>query len=56
MKKYAEEEELSDVSLPLPIDVEIDLIKGMIESMTGVNSRMVMILKKRLEILEYEEE
>jgi hypothetical protein len=38
----------------LPLDVEADQLKGMIESMTGVDSKMVEILKKRLAIVELE--
>lgn len=42
------------VSNRLPLDVEADQLKGMIESMTGVNSKMVERLKKRLAIVELE--
>jgi hypothetical protein len=38
----------------LPLDVEADQLKGMIESMTGVDSKMVERLKKRLAIVELE--
>lgn len=44
----------SAVSNRLPLDVEADQLKGMIESMTGVNSKMVEKLKKRLAIVELE--
>jgi hypothetical protein len=42
------------VSNRLPLDVEADQLKGMIESMTGVDSKMVERLKKRLAIVELE--
>lgn len=42
------------VSNRLPLDVEADQLKGMIESMTGVNSKMVERLKKQLAIVELE--
>lgn len=42
------------VSNRLPLDVEADQLKGMIESMTGVNSKMVERLKNRLAIVELE--
>jgi len=42
------------VSSRLPLDVEADQLKGMIESMTGVDSKMVERLKKRLAIVELE--
>jgi hypothetical protein len=42
------------VSNRLPLDVEADQLKCMIESMTGVDSKMVERLKKRLAIVELE--
>jgi hypothetical protein len=56
LSKEAQNPELNKgaVSHSLPLDVEADQLKGMIESMTGVDSKMVERLKKRLAIVELE--
>ena len=45
---------IAAVSNRLPLDVEADQLRGMIESMTGINSKIVDRLKKRLAEVEFE--